>query len=70
MMTSYVHKYGVHKCTIDKVPNSGLKIQKSAIFGAYLPNLEALWHGFVFVLHELLVGRSGSFGSTKLVNKF
>ena len=28
LMTFYIHKYGVHMCTIDKVPNSGLKNPK------------------------------------------
>ena len=45
------------------------KIQTSAIFSTYLPNLEALWHGIACVCTSLAVGRSGSFGSTKIVNK-
>ena len=55
-MTFYVHKYGVHNCTIDKVPNSGLKNPKKcniwhlpAKFGSTV-----LWD--YMCLHEFIGG--------------
>ena len=47
--------------------NNGQKIQKSAIFSTYLPNLEALCHGIACVCTNSSVGRSGSCGSTTIV---
>ena len=69
-MTSNLHKYGVYKCTIYKLPNSGLKNPKKcniwhlpAKFGSTVP-----WVCMCFARIRRWAAPAG-FGSRKIVNK-